>query len=334
MKKLLFSLSLILTSSVFAEEEPRSYMSVALQPSKFSKESYFSEMEDIVQIEDGQAIAIEASPGRVKGVDIDLGAFINTKNDEDKLEGLFASFSFGGWFTRVERGSSSGSFKQDGFDEYTRPVNNSFENEYTYLVLAKYINNSISFGFGYYQQTMPGYFYLTYESLPSGSQPDKIIDPASKLKIIGGMFQVDAIKSLMRGQDSPWAKFFINTPSSKLYFAYGTEMLTGIGLTSAGDTVEDELKDEYNVTVEEGMDTKAGWGLLIQISLELGYYHRGDGWDAAAIVGYNYRQLGSMYLGSSNFEDPEGGPNAANAENGAGDFTIIHGPFFRGVVNF
>ena len=91
MKLLLSSLLLVLSISTFAEEESRSYMSVALQPSKFAKQSYFSEMRDIVQIQDGQAIAIEASAGDVKGVDIDLGAFINTKNNEDKLEGLFAS---------------------------------------------------------------------------------------------------------------------------------------------------------------------------------------------------------------------------------------------------
>jgi hypothetical protein len=309
-------------------------MSVALQPSKFAKQSYFSEMRDIVQIQDGQAIAIEASAGDVKGVDIDLGAFINTKNNEDKLEGLFASISVGGWFTKVERGSSSGTFNPDGFEEYTRPVNNKFENEYTYLAIAKYMNNSISFGFGYYEQTMPGYFYLTYESLPSGSQPDKIIDPNYSLKVLGPIFQVDAIKSLMRGKDSPWAKMFVNTPTRKFYFAWGMEWLTGLGMTKAGEGLADELKNEYNVTVEEGFDTKSGWGMLIQMSVELGYYHRGDGWDAALIGGYNYRQAGNIYFGSSNFEDPTGGSNAANAEDGAGDFVIIHGPFARAVVNF
>lgn len=336
LKHLIFSILFIFITmqNLQAEEDKRSYLSVALQPSKFSKQSYFSEMRDIVEVEDGQAIAIEASSGSVKGVEIDLGAFINTKNQEDKLEGLFASISFGGWFTKVERGSSSGSFRQDGFDEYTRPVSETFENEYTYLVLAKYKANSISFGFGYYEQSMPGYFYLTYESLPTGNQPDKIIDANYSLKVMGIMFQVDAIKSLMRGQESPWVSYFVNSPTRKLYFAWGMEFLTGLGFTGPGDKVESELREEYNVIVEDGFDTRTGWGLFTQMSVELGYYHRGDGWDAALIAGYNYRQVGSIYFGSSNFDDPVGGSNYAVAEDGAGDFVIIHGPFARAVVNF
>lgn len=317
-----------------AEEEPRSYFSVTQQPSKFSKESYFSEMQDIVQVQDGQAIAIESSPGRIGGIEIDLGAFINTKNEDDKLEGFYGSLSFGGWFTRVEKGSSSGFFTQEGFEEYTRPVNNTFENEYTYLVLAKYIGNSGSFGFGYYKQTMPGYFYLTYESLPSGSQPDKIIDAEYNLKIIGGLFTFDSIKAILNNDSTAFATMLYEGKKQKVFFGLGMELMMGIGMTSPGDTVESELKNEYNVTVEEGFETKVGWGVLIQMSLETGYVYQGDNWDAALIAGYSYRQLGNVYLGSSNFDDPTGGPNNAVAEDGAGDFTIIHGPFFRGVVNF
>ena len=91
-----------------SEEEVLRYFSISLQPSKFSKESYFSDMQDIVEIKDGQAIAIEASPGRIAGFDIDLGALLNTKNSEDKVEGIYGSISVGGYFTKVEKGNSNG----------------------------------------------------------------------------------------------------------------------------------------------------------------------------------------------------------------------------------
>lgn len=332
---LLFLLvSLSFQNKTSANEDAKRYLSVTIQPSKFSKESYFSEMQDIVQIQDGQAIAIEASPGDIKGMDIDLGALINSKNEEDKIEGIYGSLSFGGWFTRVEKGSSSGVFGTEGFEEYTRPLNKNFENEYTYLVLAKYMANSISFGFGYYKQTMPGYFYLTYENGASGSQPEKIIDPNYELKIIGGMFTVDSMKSLLRDDNAPFASFIINTPKTKLFYGLSMEMLTGLGFTSASDGVKTELKDEYNVIVEDGMDTRTGWGLFIQMAVEMGYLHRAGSWDIGLVAGYSFRELASMYLGSTNFDDPTGGSNHATAEDGAGDFLIIHGLFLRGLINF